>query len=102
MVDRATDHLADPHSRQFLELSELEHFSVLVGESSETFPERFGCLTSRHQPIRRNRWLSPRAVGLEACIKHFVHRVRQILARMSVPPFLGLVVKGPEQPRSHF
>src|SRR5258708_31853374 len=102
MVNRATDHLADPYSRQFLELSELEHFPVLIGESSETFPQGFGCLTSRHQPIRRNRWLSPGAIGLEACIKRFVHGVRQILARMCAPPLLGLVVKDPEQPRAHF
>src|ERR1700704_1373219 len=101
MVDRAADYPADVCGGQFLELSELEHLPLLIGESSEAFAQRLGCLTSRHQPIRRNRWLSPGAVGIEASVKHLVPSVRQVLARMRAPALLGLVMQDPEQPRAH-
>src|SRR5258708_37674441 len=102
MVDRAAEHSADLRRRQVFELSELEHLPVLIGEFSETLAQCLGRLTSRDQPIRWNRWLSPRAVAVEPSVKHFVNRVRQVLARMCASPLLGLVMQDSEQPRAHF
>ena len=101
VVDGAAEYLADGSCRQIVHLAQLEHFTILRRQSSQAFPKCRSRLTSRHKPIRRNRRVSPRSIGIEACLERVIERLRQLFSRMSAPALVRLTNQDSKQPGAH-